>query len=114
MPRAEPATGRGGGGARLPASAQPDLARHELIGLACRVAASTDPGHAGVEGRVVDETMRTLVLATPRGERVVPKRGAEFTFTLPDGSTRRLRGDDLAARPEDRTRRRKPASSSRR
>jgi ribonuclease P protein subunit POP4 len=80
-----------------------DLARHELIGLRCAVRASADPGLRGLEGEVVDETMRTLVVRTPRGERAVAKHGQEFTFTLPGGQQARLRGDDLAHRPDERT-----------
>lgn len=38
------------------------LPRHELVGLHVRVVESTDPSRVGIEGRVVRETMRTLVV----------------------------------------------------
>ncbi|MCA1813586.1 MAG: ribonuclease P protein subunit [Halobacteriales archaeon] len=79
------------------------LAKHELIGLRCEVSASGDPGLLRLQGEVVDETMRTFTLRTERGERVVAKQGQELTFTLPSGQQQRLRGEDLAHRPEDRT-----------
>ena len=85
------------------------LERRELIGLRARVSASAHAPYVGLEGRVVDETMRTLALELPDGtEVVVPKAGQSFAFTLPDGSTETLEGRDLAHRPEDRTRKARP------
>lgn len=60
------------------------LPRHELIGLHVRVVESTDPTRVGIEGRVVRETMRTLVIRDDSGERVVPKAGSTFEFRLDD------------------------------
>ena len=76
------------------------LPRHELVGLHVRVAESTDPTRVGIEGRVVRETMRTLVVRGSEarsasekpngesrevtGERVVPKAGSTFEFRLDD------------------------------
>ncbi len=60
------------------------LPRHELVGLHVRVAESTDPTRVGIEGRVVRETMRTLVVRSSSGERVVPKAGSTFEFRLDD------------------------------
>ena len=87
-----------------------DLARRELIGLRCRVAASNDPGLRGVAGTVVDETMKTFTLDTAAGTKVVPKAGQAFEFTLPGGATERLEGRDVAHRPEERTRKARPRS----
>jgi ribonuclease P protein subunit POP4 len=39
-----------------------NLARHELIGLACRVRESSNRALIGLEGRVVDESRQTLTL----------------------------------------------------
>ena len=52
------------------------LPKHELVGLHVRVVESTDPGRVGIEGRVVRETMQTLVLGGDEGVRQVPKRGS--------------------------------------
>lgn len=70
------------------------LPRHELVGLHARVVESTDPSRVGIEGRVVRETMRTLVFETDpgvsdsdgdgSGVKQVPKRGTTFEFRLTD------------------------------
>jgi len=59
------------------------LVRHELNGLCVRVVESTNPDNVGISGRVVSETMRTLVVSA--GDRVwrVPKQGTAFEFALP-------------------------------
>jgi len=58
------------------------LIRHELVGLRVRVVESTNPDNVGIGGRVVSETMRTLVVEDDRVWRV-PKRGTTFEFALP-------------------------------
>ncbi|MFB6270655.1 MAG: ribonuclease P protein component 1 [Halobacterium sp.] len=83
------------------------LPRHELNGLHVRVVESTDPSRVGIEGEVVRETTRTLVISEeprssnasgrrPRadtdpdsvasgpGVKQVPKRGTRFEFRLTD------------------------------
>jgi ribonuclease P protein subunit POP4 len=67
------------------------LPRHELNGLHVRVVESTDSSRVGIEGEVVRETMRTLVIGTgsdspagSSGVRQVPKRGTTFEFRLTD------------------------------
>ena len=59
------------------------LTRHELIGLPVRVAAAASDAHAGIAGRVVSESQRTISIRTDSGDKVVPKRGATFEFALP-------------------------------
>lgn len=63
------------------------LVRHELNGLPARVADAASPDTVGIDGRVISETMRTLVLEGASGERVVPKRGTTFEFALPADPT---------------------------
>jgi len=58
------------------------LTRHELVGLQTRVVESANPDSVGIAGRVVDETMRTLVIEGDRVRRV-PKQGTTFEFALP-------------------------------
>ena len=65
------------------------LTRHELTGLHVRVVESTDPSRVGVEGRVVSETMQTLLVEpadNDSGVTQVPKRGTTFEFRLTDES----------------------------
>ncbi len=81
-----------------------NLHLHELVGLALRVVEASDGGMVGMEGIVVDETRETLVIDGDR-RRTLPKRGLTFEFTLDDGTTAVLVGDDIAFRPEDRVKR---------
>ncbi|HEV8361183.1 MAG TPA: ribonuclease P protein subunit [Candidatus Thermoplasmatota archaeon] len=99
------------GGAR---SAGPgSLAQRELIGLRARVVASGHRNYLGLEGRVVDETMKTFTLDTSTKEVLVPKQGQVFEFTISGGQRETLQGKDLVHRPEDRTRKARPRPSRR-
>lgn len=64
------------------------IAKHELTGLPVRVADASSADFVGIRGRVVRETMRTLVVSTDSGENVVPKRGTTFEFALVADPTR--------------------------
>ena len=80
-----------------------DLPRHELIGLKVKILKSKVKSQEGIEGRVIDETMNTLVIELPRGKRVrVLKRDCTFLFTLPSGLLVKVEGKILIGRPEDR------------
>ena len=59
------------------------IVRHELVGLPVRVADASNADLIGIEGRVVDETMRTLVIDEGGAEKTVQKRGSTFEFRLP-------------------------------
>lgn len=85
------------------------LPRQELVGLHVRVVESTDPSRVGIEGEVVRETMRTLVLDTGRagsdsdsdasGVKQIPKRGTTFEFRLTDeaAADRQTTSDEVSA-----------------
>ncbi|MEW5937904.1 MAG: ribonuclease P protein component 1 [Candidatus Thermoplasmatota archaeon] len=79
-----------------------NLVRHELIGLRARVAGTTHPGYMGIAGRVVDETMKTLVIDTGSGRKRVPKSCCTFVFEL-DGRDVEIQGRRIVHRPEERT-----------
>ncbi len=83
-----------------------NLLWHELIGLRARVVRSRNRAHEGLRGRVVDETMKTLVLETPRGRRTIPKEDVVLELELPGGERVLVRGSSLVGRPEDRLKRR--------
>ena len=79
-----------------------NAAVHELIGLECTVAKSTDKGRAGLKGKVVDETRNTLVVESEGDEKIVPKNEAEFEFIVGDEKAR-IKGMAIMFRPEQRT-----------
>ncbi len=79
-----------------------DPGHEELLGRHVTLVASSDPGLVGVSGEVLDETMKTLVVATGDGRRlVVPKTAVTLRFEL-DGRTVTLEGSRILYRPEDR------------
>ncbi len=78
-----------------------NLVKHELIGLEVEILDSPQAELVGTRGRVVDETMQTLVIEHDEGERRVPKAGTRFRFDVNGGVV--VDGDRIAHRPEDRT-----------
>jgi ribonuclease P protein subunit POP4 len=93
------------------------LVRHELAGLDVEVVDSSNPDAVGIAGRVRDETMRTLLVATGEGVKQVPKATATFRFDPVVGDTAgrgsapgdaesvrvEVDGERLLARPARRT-----------
>ena len=79
-----------------------NLYAHELIGLRVRITSSLQPSLEGLEGVVVDETMKTLRVATARGVRVVPKAESRLAFALEGYGWVELEGSRILGRPEDR------------
>lgn len=73
------------------------IARHELIGLKCRVIHATNPGLIGLEGIVVDETKHMLVLSSGIKEKKIPKSEVVLKFGRIE-----IEGKELVGRPEDR------------
>ena len=84
-----------------------NILRHELIGLEARVVESNNPGHIGIQGRVVDETRNTLTVSQGGRDKVIAKGNTIFHFRLPDGAVVEVEGRYLVGRPEDRVKRRR-------
>jgi len=78
------------------------LARHELIGLEVRVAASSNPSQIGLSGQVVDETRNTFLLETKAKVLRFAKKNTNLIFTLPDEQKVRVYGSILISQPENR------------
>ncbi len=78
-----------------------NILRHELIGLEAGVVRSRNPSHRAVEGFIVDESMKTLVIEQNGEAKRVPKRDATFIIKLPSGLVE-VEGAALYGRPEDR------------
>jgi len=83
-----------------------NLRYHELIGLRVRVLRHLDPGLSGLEGRVVWETERALVVEAPeRGRLLILKSGALLAFHIPGWGSVVVPGDELLGTPVDRVKR---------
>jgi ribonuclease P protein subunit POP4 len=80
-----------------------NLLYHNLVGLEARVGFSTDPTQIGVEGRVVDETAKTLLISTTDGDKVISKCNSKFTFYIPNEVS--IDGKTIAFSPEERLKR---------
>ncbi len=78
---------------------------HELVGLRVAVLAYPDPGVKGLEGVVVEETEKTLVLDTPRGRVRVFKANVLLSIALPSGERVVLKGEELMGDPAERVKR---------
>lgn len=74
----------------------------DFIGLNVEVVESTNQSLTGLKGLVLGETMKTFVVLTSRGRKIVPKEVAKFKFTTKDGRTFEIEGRKLLKRPEDR------------
>ncbi len=79
------------------------LRKGELIGLHVEVVGATDAGQIGIKGRVVDETMKMLVIEMEGKEKMVQKRGSVFRFDTRGGVS--VRGEEILFRPEERVKR---------
>ena len=78
-----------------------DILADDLIGLEAEVAECTDPGKAGIKGKIVDETKHLLVIATEKGEKKVSKSESTFVFKY-KGKKVKVVGKLLVSSPEDR------------
>ncbi|MDG6225709.1 MAG: ribonuclease P protein subunit [Candidatus Thermoplasmatota archaeon] len=81
------------------------LAMEELIGKDIKIRKHDMADLVGVEGIVLDETMRTFLIGTPKGRLRVPKKGSEFAFIEGGLPLDVLCGDMLLFRSEDRIKR---------
>ena len=78
-----------------------DILEDELIGLKVVVVKSTDPTKEGITGKVVDETLKTLVIETKDGDKIVAKKESVFEFTY-GGKSVYVDGKMIYGRSEDR------------
>lgn len=74
---------------------------HELIGLECDIIEARNKSQVGLHGRIVDETMKTIVLSGPQSRKIIPKKGSKFRLKL-NKKKIDIVGDFIIARPEDR------------
>lgn len=77
-----------------------NILRHELIGLECEVVKSLNKIQTGMKGKIVEETMKTVVLKND-GLKRIQKKGTVFRLNLEEGKVD-VEGDLIVSRPEDR------------
>lgn len=74
-----------------------NILRHELIGLECKVVTANNKSQIGMQGKIVDETLKTLSISGKK----VEKKGSVFRVKL-ESKTIDIDGNYLLSRPEDR------------
>ena len=79
-----------------------NIIRHELIGLKVEVVGAKNPKNIGISGKVVNETNKTLVIETKKGEKRIFKSQVTLQLTLPSKKVVEVDGKLLAGRPWDR------------
>lgn len=79
-----------------------NIIRHELIGLEVKVAKSSDKSLVGLTGKVIDETMKTLLISCEGREKRIPKNICTFHFNLPGNVVVEVEGWAILGRPEER------------
>ncbi len=82
-----------------------NIIQHELIGLHCKISDSKNKSQAGIEGKVIDETQKTIVIETIKGSKRILKATSTFRF-LVNGRWVEVPGKLLVGRPEDRIKKR--------
>ena len=76
---------------------------HELINLKTRILQYSDQSLVGVEGIVIDETLKTLTIeSNEHGRIMVFKANGVFEFVLPSGKSVVIKGHSIIGRPWDR------------
>ena len=78
-----------------------NILRHELIGLQCEVMSSSTKSQAGIKGKIIDETMKTIMIKTEKSAKRIQKRGTIFRIRL-EKQVVDVDGNYIVARPEDR------------
>ena len=77
-----------------------NILQHELIGLQIEVLEDSNLCNKGLKGKVIDETMNTLIIKT-NGTKRIAKKNAVFKFKF-NGEAVKVEGTTLISRPEDR------------
>jgi ribonuclease P protein subunit POP4 len=77
-----------------------NILQHELIGLETELLNDSNQTNVHIRGKVIDETMKTIVIRGIRTWRIA-KKDAVFKFNL-NGKTVKVEGAALLGRPEDR------------
>jgi ribonuclease P protein subunit POP4 len=85
-----------------------NLIKHELIGLHAKVVKSTNASNEGVEGRIVDESYRTITIESNGKDKKIFKENVILIVEMPDGKKVQVEGKLLLARPWERIKKKFP------
>jgi ribonuclease P protein subunit POP4 len=77
-----------------------NILRHELIGLQCTIKEASNKAQRGLNGKIVDENMKSIVIES-NGRKMIPKKGTTFAVKLSNKIVE-IDGNFIIARPEDR------------
>ena len=78
-----------------------NILQHELIGMHCKVISSQNRYQIGIKGKIIDETLKTILIKSGNERKNIQKKGTIFRITLSDKKID-VDGNFLLARPEDR------------
>ena len=85
-----------------------NLVRHELIGLHAKVVKSKNASDQGIEGKIVDESFKTISLESNGRVKKVYKENVILIIEQPDGKKVQVDGKLLLARPWERIKKKFP------
>lgn len=79
-----------------------NVVRHELIGLHAEVVQAKNSANVGIRGKIVDESYKTIVVETKKGDKRIFKDAVTLQLELPGRKKVEVAGKLLVARPWDR------------
>ena len=80
---------------------QKNILMHEFIGLHCKVVSSKNRYCVGIEGKIIDESMKSITLKAGGEKKVIMKNNTIFRMGLGKQKID-IDGNFIIARPEDR------------
>ena len=78
-----------------------EILADELIGLEVEVVECSDTSKVGIKGKVVDETLKMMIIETKKGEKKIAKDECVFCFKYKEQQVY-VDGKMILSRPEDR------------
>ncbi|MFH0949499.1 MAG: ribonuclease P protein subunit [Candidatus Aenigmatarchaeota archaeon] len=78
-----------------------NILRHELIGLECKVINSKNKFQIGISGKIIDETLKTILIDASGTRKRIPKKDSVFRVHVGEKNVD-VSGDHIITRPEDR------------
>ena len=82
-----------------------NVLRNEIIGLTIEVLYDSNPQNIQIRGKVIDETMKTLVIKNTKTRRIA-KQNAIFKINIGDKIVQ-VEGQNLIGKPENRVKKQK-------